>query len=139
MADSLDVLKWIIFAQNDFDVASREAGRFRPLVEVVCYHCQQSAEKILKAYTIAKTNILTKTHILGDLLNDCEQHASDFNNFRSICSRLTPHITLGRYPADIEPTEYHMKQALKDAAEILEFTKLKLKELGYEYVPEQAK
>jgi len=32
-----------------------------------------------------------------------------------------------------------MKDALKSAGEILEFTKSKLKELGYEYTPEQAK
>ena len=43
-------------------------------------------------------------------------------------------MSIARYPADIEPTEYHMKQALKDASEILEFTKAKLKEIGYEYV-----
>jgi hypothetical protein len=55
--DSLDVEKWIRFAQMDFDSAVALAERFRPPIEVVSYLCQQSAEKILKAYNIANTNI----------------------------------------------------------------------------------
>jgi HEPN domain-containing protein len=131
MADSLDVLKWIRRAQEDFDVATREAGRFRPPIETVCYLCQQCAEKILKAYTIAQTNTRTRTHELEELLNECIPYLADFENLRDNCSDLSPYMTVARYPAVIEPTEYHMKQALKDASRILEFTKSKLEKLGY--------
>jgi HEPN domain-containing protein len=137
MADSLDVIKWIRFAQNDFEGAFESSKRFRPSVEMVCYLCQQSAEKILKAYIIAKTETRRKTHNLLDLLDDCLSHSSDFDNLRKPCMGLNPYITVARYPSDIDPTEYHMQQALKDASQVLEFTKAKLKELGYEYVPEQ--
>jgi HEPN domain-containing protein len=61
--DSLDVKKWIRFAQMDFDSAVTLAEKFRPPLETVCYHCQQAAEKILKAYIIAKTNALAKKHM----------------------------------------------------------------------------
>jgi len=48
-ADSLDVKKWIRRAQMDFDSAAKLIEtRFEPPIEVVCYLCQQSAEKILK-------------------------------------------------------------------------------------------
>ena len=128
--DSLDVEKWIHFAQMDFDSAAALAERFRPPIEVVSYLCQQSAEKILKAYTIANTDILIKTHILKDLLKVSIQYCSGFDKFKIICERLTPYITLARYPSNIDLTEQDMKQALKDARDVLEFTKSKLAKMG---------
>jgi hypothetical protein len=47
-------------------------------------------------------------------------------------------MTAARYPADIDITEYDMKQALNDASSVLEFTKSKLKELSHEYESEQS-
>jgi len=137
MADNLDVKKWIRRSQMDFDTASREAAIFRPPLEQVCFLCQQSVEKILKAYSISRTGTRTRSHILIDLLDECVPYSEEFNNFKVCCERLEPYVRLARYPADIEPTEYHMKQALNDASAVLEFTKSKLKELGYEYLPEQ--
>jgi len=129
--DSLDVKKWIRYAQNDYDSAVMLGGRFRPPIETVCYLCQQSAEKILKAYNIATENKLTKTHVLKDLLNKCEQYSADFSALMDSCAYLAPYVSLGRYPAEIDPTDYHMRQALKNAEKILEFTKSKLEELGF--------
>jgi HEPN domain-containing protein len=129
--DSLDVEKWIRFAQMDFDSAVALAERFRPPIEVVSYLCQQSAEKILKAYTIANTNTLIKTHILKDLLKLSIQYCSDFDKLKVVCERLTPYITLARYPSNIELTEHDMKQAIKDAQDVLGFTKSKLTEMGF--------
>ncbi|MDR2577983.1 MAG: HEPN domain-containing protein [Chitinispirillales bacterium] len=67
------------------------------------------------------------------LIDDCVPYSEDFDNLRDICINLSPYITAARYPVDIDITEYDMKQAIKDATQILEFTKAKLKELGYEY------
>jgi HEPN domain-containing protein len=135
MVDSLDVKKWIRFAQADYEDALTLAGRFRPSIEGTCYHCQQSAEKIFKAYTIAKTNSRSKSHALEDLLDECVSHSADFDVLRDNCTELDPYTSLARYPSNIDITEYHMRQALKNAGAILEFTKSKLKELGYEHVP----
>jgi len=132
--DNLDVKEWMRFAQNDYECAAILKERFRPPMENVCYLCQQSAEKILKAYTIAKTNTLTKTHALKDLLKTCEQYSPDFNNLRNACLTLTPYLALGRYPSTIEIVDYDMRQALKSALEILTFTKTKLAEMGFETV-----
>jgi HEPN domain-containing protein len=129
--DSLDVKKWIRFAQNDYDLALLAKERFRPPIEGVCYLCQQSAEKILKAYNIANENKLTKTHILKDLLDICERYSPDFNILLEPCTKLTPYIALARYPSGIDITDYDMRQALNNAHKILEFTKSKLQELGF--------
>jgi HEPN domain-containing protein len=129
--DSLDVKKWIRYAQNDYDLALLANERFRPPMESVCYLCQQSAEKILKAYTIAKGSQLIKTHALKELLDKCVQYSADFSMLKQSCIDLTPYISLGRYPATIELTDYLMRQALKNAEKILAFTKSKLEELGF--------
>ena len=132
--DSLNVREWIRFAQNDYDSAVVLSERFRPPIETVCFLCQQAAEKVLKAYTIAKTNTRKQTHVLEDLLGGCVQLSPDFDCLRGSCTKLTPYIALSRYPSDIEITDYDMKQALNNAGKILEFTKSKLQELGF--VPE---
>jgi HEPN domain-containing protein len=133
VTDSYDVKKWIHFAQMDLDSAFALAERFRPPLEIVCYHCQQATEKVLKAYIIANTNAPPqKTHELKDLLNVCVQYCADFDKFRAVCSNLTSYIFLTRYPSTIDLTEYAMKQALKDAQAVLEFTIPKLAEMGIE-------
>jgi len=140
MADNLDVRKWTRRAQMDFDGASvLVKNMFRPPIEVVCFLCQQSAEKILKAYTIAQKGSRTRSHELEDLLDECIPYSADFSNIKDCCVDLSPYLGAARYPSEIDITEYDMKKALNDAAQILEFTKAKLKELGYEYLPEQGK
>lgn len=91
----------------------------------------------MKAYALAQTGSLTRTHELEDLLDACMLHSAEFNNYRNACKDLEPYTILARYPADIEPTEYHMKKALKDADAILTFTKSELRKLGYWYDMEQ--
>jgi len=130
--DNLDVNEWIRFAQTDYDCALKLAEVFYPTpIEIICYHCQQSAEKILKAYTLAKGNKLTKTHELEVLINQCKQHSPDFDNYTKFCITLTAYVSVSRYPPKIEITKDDMKQALKNTFQILEFTKAKLEELGF--------
>ena len=128
-----DVNEWICYAQTDYDCARKMADMFHPIpIEIVCYHCQQSAEKILKAYVIAKEKTLTKTHDLNILLEQCKRYLPEFDKYAKACITLTAYIAITRYPPKIEITEQHMKLALKDTLDILEFTKSKLVELGFE-------
>ena len=135
--DSFDIVKWIRFAQNDFDNALMLADKYRPGIELACFHCHQSVEKILKAYIIAKGMPFFKTHDLSFLRNQCETHEPDFDTYGPICNALKAYASAGRYPQTIDLTEYHMRQAIKDAQQVLEFTKSKLKEMGYEYDPDK--
>jgi len=130
--DNLNVAKWIKFAQTDFDHVIKTVETHHPIpVEIMCYHCEQSIEKILKAFMIAKGGTLTKTHDLDVLLERCKQHSPDFDIFDDACERITTYTTPSRYPSDIELTESDMRQAIKDASKILEFTKAKLAEMGF--------
>lgn len=136
MGESFDVRKWIRFAFEDYDSALTLANKQRPNIQIACYHCQQSAEKILKAYILAKGSTFKNTHDLGFLNVQCQQHDLDFRKFDKICTTLKAYTVAGRYPQSIDLTEHHMARALKDAEELLVFTKAKLKELGFEYDPD---
>jgi HEPN domain-containing protein len=126
--NELVVSEWISSALEDFGSATVLAKV--PYYAPACYHCQQSVEKILKAYIIAKENILIKTHDLEDLINKCEKHTPDFGKFKDACEDLTLYTTI-RYPPFGNLTEQDMLLALKDAQKILEFTKSKLAEMGF--------
>jgi HEPN domain-containing protein len=130
--DILDVTEWILYAREDYDGAVNIAKTPNPYSpRHACYLCQQSAEKILKAYMIAKDGSRIKEHDLEKLLRRCEQYDHEFNGLTVACSELDTHITKTRYPSGMKLTESNMKQALKDASNILEFTLSRLKELGY--------
>jgi HEPN domain-containing protein len=107
-----------------------------PLLVPTYYHCEQAIEKILKAYIIAKENILTKTHDLNELRRICETHSPDFSGFEDICDEISAYSAI-RYPPNINLTIRQMRKTIKDTFEIVDFTKSKLKDLGYE-VPESS-
>jgi len=137
--DILDVIEWIQYAQEDYNTAEAMASALgNPYSSrQVCFSCQQAAEKILKAYSIAKEGARIKEHDLNVLLKKCESYTFDFNSLKTACTVLNTHIRKSRYPSGKKLTDMDMKDALKYADEILIFTKAKLKEMGYEYVPEQ--
>jgi len=127
--NELVISEWISAALEDFGCASVLSKV--PYHTPACYHCQQSVEKILKAYIIAKENTLIKTHDLDNLIDKCEKHSPDFSKFKDACEDLTLYTTI-RYPPFGNLTEQDMKQALKNAQDVLEFTKSKLTEMGFE-------
>ena len=130
--DNLDVAKWIQYALKDYTAAVKMVQLHRPIpIEIVCYHCQQAAEKILKAYAIAKDETPIKTHDLVILLNQCRQHSAAFDNCAKFCMTLTTYASLARYPSNIEITEQQMKQALKDIRGIITFMTPLLAEMGH--------
>ena len=59
------VKEWIVKAEGDFTVASREMrARKSPNYDAVCFHCQQCIEKLMKALLIHCGVTPPKTHML---------------------------------------------------------------------------
>jgi HEPN domain-containing protein len=59
------VKEWIVKAEGDFTVASREMrARKSPNYDAVCFHCQQCIEKLMKALLIHRGVTPPKTHML---------------------------------------------------------------------------
>ena len=131
MKDSLDVAEWIRYAEMDYNTSLHMSETYHPVpLEIVCYHCQQSAEKALKAYAIAQSEPLTKTHDLETILEQCVKHDDRFNAFGLICPILTGYAVFSRYPVSEDSiTEQDMKTALKNAFDVFVFTKARIMEL----------
>lgn len=47
------VRAWVRKAESDLKVARDELATLEPATDAVCFHCQQCAEKYLKAYLIS--------------------------------------------------------------------------------------
>jgi HEPN domain-containing protein len=138
MEDSLDANKWISRAQMDFNIALMAEACYSPIpIEIICYLCQQSVEKILKAYTIAIKKERTLTHSLKVLLDECILLLPEFDRFKDACVELTHYVTRGRYSAKEELIDADMNRAMDHTYNILTFTMSKLKELGYKNESQQ--
>lgn len=60
---------WLIKADRDFRLAQIAHIHSPDATDLICYHCQQAAEKSLKAMVVHHRLPLRKTHDLEDLLD----------------------------------------------------------------------
>ncbi|MFC1573017.1 HEPN domain-containing protein [Candidatus Eisenbacteria bacterium] len=74
------------------------------MLEGLCFHAQQAAEKALKAVLIARAIPPPRTHNIGTLLDLLPADSSPSPEVRS-AAILTDYAVMTRYPADAEPVE----------------------------------
>jgi len=79
------VAEWLGFADNDIDTALLLKEMRPQHFEIICYHCQQSAEKYLKGFLVAKEQMSPKTHDLTTLCNLCTEYDNNFTSILSQC------------------------------------------------------
>ena len=118
--------EWIVYADNDMDAAHQLATFMQPKMEIICYHCQQSAEKMLKAFLVYSNITPPRTHELGELVSMCEGVDSTFSELAGECIRLNDYASQPRYPFGMEITDYDMRTALIDCKRIGEFIRAKI-------------
>jgi HEPN domain-containing protein len=90
--------EWIRKAEEDFRAADLLATGREPLHDLVCFHCQQCAEKYLKALLEELTFAFSKTHNLEGLLNLLLPHHSSLGRYRRGLRFLTQFAVDPRYP-----------------------------------------
>ena len=114
--------EWQKFANSDLGIAEHLSSTMWPVpIEGICYHCQQAAEKYLKAYLVLKGQTPPRTHDLNELLGRCSGIGDSFEQIADDCSQLIPYITMTRYPSDIELEISDVELALKSARHIGDF------------------
>jgi len=103
---NLDCLEWLEYAKRDISAAHvlftvSQNPRLRP-IEIILYHCQQGAEKALKAYLIQHGTFVKDihTHKMQILRLKCAKCHASFNNKRILkhCAFLDPFSITVRYP-----------------------------------------
>jgi HEPN domain-containing protein len=120
------VKSWHEYANNDLIAAKYLLGLHPLKLEIISYHCQQSAEKILKGFLISKDIEPPRSHDLRLLWRMCEELADGFDDIENECVRLSAYGVQVRYPLEIELTESDMRQALSDADHIMAFISQRL-------------
>lgn len=116
------VRNWLIKAKRDLAAARRLASGPESYLDVAIYHCQQAAEKALKAFLSFYDEPPEKTHDVGALIARCERRESGFHKWVDAAAFLTPYATVFRYPGDLmEPDQAEFDEALQMAAELYEF------------------
>lgn len=116
---SKQVLEWLRLAEMDFVTANHLDKTLYPKpMEIICYHCQQCAEKYLKALIEYLGKEIEKTHDLGNLANIIEESIEVPHNVLVSCAKLTQYGVKIRYPQEFELTETHVKSAICDMENI---------------------
>lgn len=99
--ESASIKQWLRRADNDLSGAEQLA-RNVDLNELVCFHCQQAAEKFLKALIISAGVRPMRTHDLTALLGQAETAGYRVSSVIEDCKYLTPFAVDLRYPPSIE-------------------------------------
>jgi HEPN domain-containing protein len=118
--------EWVDKAEEDFASADLllHAGEV-PLSSPACFHCQQSAEKYLKAFLTDHLVKFERTHRLMDLLGLCLPVDKDFKKIANDLNSLEGYAVVIRYPGAIVSLEL-AEEALKTANRIRKFVRGKL-------------
>ena len=122
MRNERDVAEWTRLA--DMDVLSanhlNEIRHPKPL-EMICYHCQQAAEKMLKALALAHDGEIQRTHDLGMIADDLSEFVSFPEDVLNSAADLTPYAVRVRYPQDLRVEEAHVVKAISDMKKVYDF------------------
>ena len=126
---------WVRYDNNDLGIATREMEREcsprHRAYEAILMHCQQSAEKMLKAYVIkniANVNPKVFSHDLEAIRIECAKLDNSFNSIR-----LSKHLAFlaafitARYPDfSYSIDSSHAARGLNSAKRVYDFISVRL-------------
>lgn len=120
--------EWVSKAEGDF--RSAQALLFQieiPEIDTACFHCQQCAEKYVKAYLTEQDVDFPRNHDLQRLLELCLSLDDSFEKLRAPLRRLENYSVVIRYPGLTVPLEM-AHEAHKNASKVRNFIRKKLGE-----------
>jgi HEPN domain-containing protein len=127
MSDSKIIQEWLKYAQSDMIAARYMFYEVNPKqVEISVFHCQQCAEKALKAYLVAHEIDPPKIHDLPILCKMCAEIDGEFFSLMNISSDLNPYAVAARYPKQLVSEETEVKAAIDKAQQIYDFCMAKV-------------
>ncbi len=122
------IFDWLKKAEEDVKVINKLTEFEIIAGSAVCFHCQQVAEKVLKAYLICNEKEIKKTHNIEFLLAECSAFDESFKNIDP--KNLSDFGVDVRYPGDMYfPSDEEVKEYKKLALYIKKFTEEKIKNI----------
>lgn len=123
--------EWLRFSKMDYDCAKYLSDiPYHPKpFEIICYHCQQAAEKAVKALIIftGSRGGMPKVHNVSFLLNQIkdilmsEYQIEIKEDLYDAADKLTPYGIVPRYPSEMDIDEFDMNESIQNAKKILDF------------------
>lgn len=112
--------QWVAKAKNDLLNADNNLQSERIPYDTVCFHCQQAAEKLLKAYLASVRRSPPVTHDLLLLLEQVLPLSPEAESLRDSLVLLMPYAVEIRYPDDgFTPTATDATEARAAAQVVL--------------------
>ena len=125
--------EWLSFADMDLNCARylNEAPMHPRPLNAICFHCQQAAEKALKAIIVyyGSRGGMAKKHELPFLFNQIknqvydDKHIMVTDELKDMGATLTKNAVDLRYPNEIVIEEHNVDKALKDSESIVDWAK----------------
>jgi HEPN domain-containing protein len=130
MVDAEILQEWISKAEDDFQFARISLSEKKPFYAHICFLYQQSAEKYLKALTLAHGLRFQKTHDLAALLQNCLEKAPAIESLTDDCDLLATFYVETRYPVHWPATftQDDAELAHRAADRIRSFVRIELKQ-----------
>jgi HEPN domain-containing protein len=120
--------EWFRFAEDDLEAAKYLMGMTARKLEIICYHCQQCAEKAIKSLYALKDMEIPRTHDLR-ILASSPQFLHYFSDLNAVLAMLQPFAVVVRYPYAIELVPGDEEKAVVAAETVLATCRALLKEL----------
>jgi HEPN domain-containing protein len=110
--------EWLDKAMKDRAAAERLIRETPPLNDAGAFHCQQAAEKALKAFLVHRNEPFEKLHDLRLLCDLAAKFDERFKNLRDEAAALNRYAVQSRYPGRPDPTPAEAEAALAILARI---------------------
>jgi HEPN domain-containing protein len=120
MDEKLELVRnWLDKARRDLGMAGL-VGDSRPeFLDMAAFHCQQAAEKAIKGLLVFNDQRFAKTHDLKALIVQAEPFLPELGVLAERAAELSPFAADGRYPGDVELTEFDEYAELADTAKAI--------------------
>jgi HEPN domain-containing protein len=131
MSEEIEIAKqWLAKANNDLLNADNNLKSDDVPFDTVCFHCQQAAEKLLKAYLVGRAQPYPITHDLFLILEKILPLNTEAEHLRDWLAILMPYAVEIRYPDDLYmPSQEDAKEARDAADKVLKWLKKSLPEI----------
>lgn len=116
---------WLRKAESDL-AAARACVAAGTALDVACFHCQQAAEKSLKAFLIFHQVQFPFTHDLSKLVPLCATIDKEFQNLIADAASLNPYAVEMRYDDEFWPAREEVQEQLKKAESIDQFVRSRI-------------
>ena len=123
------VQQWLERAKIDLRSAEVVLAAKPPITEDACFHCQQAAEKVLKALLAYHGVEFGPTHQIERLIHQCASIDPQIAELHETADQLTEYAVRFRYPyPGLPPDLERARSALATAQQVWDFVVRRLPE-----------